>query len=73
MDVYWTVIGQNDQLSILKTSDRIKVLHIKDRAVLGQSGMMNFEMIFKQAYANGIQDYFVELEGLEPECLSLTE
>ena len=41
-----------------------QVLHIKDRAVFGQSGMMNFEMIFKQMYANGIKDYFVELEQM---------
>jgi sugar phosphate isomerase/epimerase len=39
-------------------------MHIKDVAVLGESGMMNFENIFKQMYANGIKDYFVELEGL---------
>jgi len=44
---------------------RIKLLHIKDRAVLGQSGMMNFEAIFKQFYANGYKDYFVELEGIK--------
>ena len=54
-------MGQNDPVEYMKKyADRIKVLHIKDRAVLGQSGMMNFEMIFKQMYANGIQDYFVE-------------
>ena len=65
MDVYWTVMGQNDPVEYMKKhADRIKVLHIKDRAVLGQSGMMNFEMIFKQMYANGIQDYFVELERM---------
>lgn len=34
------------------------------RAILGESGMMNFENIFRQAYANGIKDYFVELEGM---------
>ena len=28
------------------------------------SGMMNFEQIFKQAYTNGIKDYFVELERM---------
>ena len=66
MDVYWTVMGQNDPVEYMrKHPDRIKVLHIKDRAIFGQSGMMNFEMIFKQAYANGIKDYFVELEGLK--------
>lgn len=65
MDVYWTVMGQNDPVEYLqKHANRIKVLHIKDRAVFGQSGMMNFEMIFKQMYANGIQDYFVELEKM---------
>lgn len=64
MDVYWAVIGQQDPVEYLqKYPDRIRVLHIKDRAVLGQSGLMNFEQIFKQAYANGINDYFVELEG----------
>ena len=65
LDVYWCVIGQQDPVAYMKKyADRIKVLHIKDIAVLGQSGMMNFEMIFKQAYANGISDYFVELEGI---------
>ncbi|OAV73153.1 Xylose isomerase-like TIM barrel [Bacteroidales bacterium Barb6] len=65
LDVYWAVMGQVDPVEYLrKHADRIKVLHIKDRAVLGESGMMNFELIFKQAYINGIGDYFVELEGV---------
>jgi len=66
MDVYWTVMGQADPVEYLKNNPtRIKLLHIKDRAVLGQSGMMNFEAIFKQFYANGYKDYFVELEGMK--------
>lgn len=65
MDVYWAVMGQQDPCEWLrKYPNRIKVLHIKDRSVLGDSGMMNFENIFKQAYANGIKDYFVELERM---------
>lgn len=65
MDVYWAVMGQQDPVEYMKKyADRIKVLHIKDRAVLGESGMMNFESIFKQFYANGYKDYFVELEGI---------
>ena len=60
MDVYWAVMGQQDPIEWLKKyPNRIKVLHIKDRAILGESGMMNFENIFRQAYANGIKDYFV--------------
>ena len=66
MDVYWTVMGQNDPVEYLKNyPDRIKLLHIKDRSILGQSGMMNFDTIFKQFYANGNKDYFVELEGMK--------
>ncbi len=65
LDVYWTVRGGNDPLEYLKKrSDRIKLLHIKDTAVLGQSGLLNFENIFNQMYKNGIQDYFVELEKM---------
>lgn len=66
LDVYWAMMGQADPVEYMKKfADRIRVLHIKDRAVLGQSGMMNFEMIFKTAYENGITDYFVELEGIK--------
>ncbi|MDR2918250.1 MAG: sugar phosphate isomerase/epimerase [Tannerella sp.] len=66
LDVYWAVMGQNDPVEYLKKyPNRITVLHIKDRAILGQSGMMNFEQIYKQAYANGIKNYFVELEGMK--------
>ena len=65
MDVYWTVIGQNEPVEYMKKyPDRIKLLHIKDRAILGQSGFMNFEMIFKQAYQIGVKEYYVELEGM---------
>ena len=64
MDVYWAVMGQQDPVEYIKKyADRIKVLHIKDRYVLGDSGMMNFEQIFKHFYANGHKDYFVEMEG----------
>jgi sugar phosphate isomerase/epimerase len=66
LDVYWAVMGQVDPVEYMrKYNDRVRVLHIKDRAVLGQSGMMNFEMIFNTAYyAIGTFDYFVELEGV---------
>ena len=63
-DVYWTVMGQNDPVAYMKKyADRIRLLHIKDVAVLGESGMMNFQKIFEIAYANNISDFFVELEG----------
>lgn len=63
MDVYWTVMGQADPIEYFdKYPTRFPLLHIKDRLVLGQSGMMNFENIFNKAYANGLSTYFVEIE-----------
>ena len=65
LDVYWTVRGGNDPLEYLKKHpNRIAAVHIKDTAVLGKSGLLNFENIFNQIYTNGIQDYFVELERM---------
>ena len=41
----------------------VLLLHIKDRWIIGDSGMMNFPNIFKKAYEIGILGYYVELEG----------
>lgn len=65
MDVYWTVMGQNDPLEYFeKYPGRFPILHIKDRSILGESGMMNFENIFKKAYENGLDEFYVELENI---------
>ena len=65
MDVYWTVMGQQDPLEYFaKYPGRFPILHIKDRLVLGKSGMMNFENIFNEAYKNGLDEYYVEIEGI---------
>ena len=65
MDVYWTVMGQQDPLGYFeKYAGRFPILHIKDRLVLGKSGMMNFENIFNKAYQNGLDEYYVEIEGI---------
>ena len=64
LDVYWTVMAQQDPLDwIRKYPNRFKLLHIKDRWVIGDSGMLNFANIFKEGYKNGMKNYFVELEG----------
>lgn len=65
MDVYWAVMGQADPVEYFeKYAGRFPILHIKDRAVLGKSGMMNFESIFNKAYENGLDEYYVEIEGI---------
>ena len=64
LDVYWTVMGQQDPIEWMTNyADRIKLLHIKDRWIINDSGMMNFPNIFKKAYEIGVLSYYVELEG----------
>jgi len=66
LDVYWTVMGQADPVAYMrKYADRIRMLHIKDFAVLGESGAMNFQKIFEVGYENGITEYIVELENVD--------
>lgn len=65
MDVYWTVMGQHDPLEYFeKYRGRFPILHIKDRSILGKSGMMNFENIFNSAYAIRLDEFYVELENI---------
>ncbi|MBQ4541122.1 MAG: sugar phosphate isomerase/epimerase, partial [Alistipes sp.] len=63
LDVYWCTMGEKDPVEYLKKyADRIKMLHIKDEFVIGESGKINFEGIFKQFYKNGYSDFVVEIE-----------
>ncbi len=63
MDVFWTTKGGKNPVEYLKKyPDRIKMLHIKDEMVIGDSGEIDFEAIFKQFYANGYSDFVVEQE-----------
>jgi sugar phosphate isomerase/epimerase len=63
MDVFWVTQGGADPIDYLKKyPDRFKVLHIKDDYVIGESGKIDFKTIFEQFYANGYQDWFVEIE-----------
>ena len=65
LDVYWCVIGQQDPVAYMeKYPDRIKVLHVKDKEVLGESGFMNFKKIYETAYKNGVKEFFVEIEAV---------
>jgi len=67
MDVFWTVAGGQDPVAYLqKYPDRIKVLHIKDDYVVGESGKIDFKAIFDQFYQNGGKDWFVEMEAARP-------
>ncbi|MGI6242553.1 MAG: sugar phosphate isomerase/epimerase family protein [Prevotella sp.] len=66
MDVYWCVMAQQSPVEWFKKfPGRFKMLHIKDKYEVGESGMVNFEAIFRKARLIGLQDYVVELEDTD--------
>ena len=63
MDVYWVKrCGQDPVEYLKKYPKRFPVLHIKDETAIGASGTIDFKPIFDQAYANGMKDWYVEVE-----------
>ncbi len=63
MDVYWAVIGKASPVDYFTTyPGRFTTLHIKDNREIGQSGMVGFDAIFKNAELAGVKHVFVEIE-----------
>ncbi len=63
MDVYWVnEAGKSPVEYLEKYPGRFPVLHIKDDSIIGDSGKLDFEKIFNAAYAQGMKDFFVEVE-----------
>ncbi len=63
MDVYWAVIGKASPVDYFhRYPGRFRMLHIKDEWEVGQSGMVGFDAIFKNAEKAGLQDFVVEIE-----------
>ncbi len=72
LDVFWCTKGGKNPVEYLKKySNRIEMLHIKDDYVIGESGTIDFESIFKQFYANGKKSYVVEIES--PNAFATTD
>lgn len=64
MDVFWAVWGKVAPVEYFqKYPERFSCLHIKDHREVGQSGMVGFDAIFRNAELGGCQDYIVEMEG----------
>ena len=63
LDVFWIKKGGYDPVEYMrKYANRIKVLHIKDEKAIGVHNSVDFKAVFDQAYANGIKDWYVEVE-----------
>ena len=66
MDTYWCVMGQQSPVQYFKKyPGRFTMLHIKDLYELGESGMVDFNAIFRNATTAGLCDYIVEMEGTD--------
>lgn len=64
LDVYWAVMGQASPVDYFnKYPGRFRMLHIKDRREVGQSGMVGFDAIFRNAETAGLENIVVEMEG----------
>lgn len=64
MDVYWVVRGGQSPVDYFnRYKGRFTLLHIKDNKELGQSGMVGFDAIFKNADAAGVKYLIVEVEN----------
>lgn len=63
MDVYWVVRGQSSPVDYFtKYPGRFTMLHIKDHREIGQSGMVGYDAIFRNADKAGTQDIVAEIE-----------
>ena len=63
MDVYWAVIGKASPVDYFERyPGRFTMLHIKDEWEVGQSGMVGFDAIFRNADKAGLKDFVVEIE-----------
>lgn len=68
MDVYWAVYGNASPVEYFnKYPGRWKVLHIKDKKEIGQSGMVGFDAVFANAEVAGMTEFVVEVEGCRNE------
>jgi len=66
MDTYWCVMAQQSPVQYFKKyPGRFAMLHIKDLYELGESGMVDFNAIYRYADTAGLCDYIVEMEGTD--------
>ena len=73
MDVYWAVIGKASPVYYFNQyPGRFRMLHIKDEWEIGQSGMVGFDAIFKNAELAGLENFVVEIERYNHEDILIS-
>lgn len=68
MDIYWAVMAQQGPVEYFKRyPGRFKLLHVKDRKELGESGLVDFATVFNHAALAGVENLVVEVEQYDYE------
>ena len=63
MDLYWVVRGACSPVAYFKRyPGRFKMYHVKDDKEIGQSGMVGYDAIFRNADVAGVQAIVAEIE-----------
>lgn len=63
MDLYWVVRGQASPVDYFnRYPGRFKLFHVKDDKEIGQSGMVGFDAIFRNAGNAGLENAIIEVE-----------
>ncbi len=63
MDLYWAVRGQVSPVDYFNCyPGRFKLFHVKDDKEIGQSGMVGFDAIFRNADKAGLENAIIEVE-----------
>lgn len=63
MDIYWVSMAQQGVVEYFKRyPGRFKLLHVKDRKELGESGLVDFGAVFNNAALGGVENLIVEVE-----------
>ena len=64
LDVYWAAHGNASPVEYFSNyPGRWKVLHIKDKKEIGQSGLVGFDAIFNNCSGSGMTEYIIEIEN----------
>ncbi len=70
LDLYWIMKGGKEAITYFNTyPGRFELWHVKDEKELGESGLMDFEPIFKASELSGMQHFIVEVERYNYEPL----
>ena len=72
LDVYWAKMAGFDPIALInKYPGRITLMHVKDEAVIGASGLLDFKAIVAAAQATGnFKYYFLEQERSSGDMLT---